>query len=239
MSINSDVNLKNAKNGWGFTLIEILIALAIFSIIVSTIYTSYTGTFRILNETESQTEIHGIARIAMERMLEDLESVYIPKNIGDSQQEKNAVELFQFVGEDREIKGRNADILRFVSRAKVSLNGQEQDTGISEIVYYVKQNSQGEDLVLYRGDKPMFKKISELEEISDSLVLCENLMSINFTYYNEDNEALESWDSTSLDPKNKLPRMISIAMEFINASHPKRPIKFMTSLALPIEREYL
>ncbi len=64
------------ENSPGFTLLEILIAMFIFAIVLSTIYTSYTGTFRILDETKEQTDIYRMARIALERMHEDLESVY-------------------------------------------------------------------------------------------------------------------------------------------------------------------
>ena len=60
MRLTSIIYGKKAKNGEGFTLLEILIALAIFSIIITAIYTSYTGTFKVIDETESQTEIYGI-----------------------------------------------------------------------------------------------------------------------------------------------------------------------------------
>ena len=85
----------------------------------------------------------------------------------------------------------------------------------------------------------MFQQVSDIEDESSSLVLCERLESVNFTYYDEDSEALEGWDSTSIDLKNKLPKMISIALEFVNISSPENPIKFITNLSLPIEQEYL
>ena len=64
----------------GFTLLEILLALFIFTIVLSFIYTSYTGTFRIVDETEYQADIYRMARIAIERIYEDLESVYAPQD---------------------------------------------------------------------------------------------------------------------------------------------------------------
>ena len=238
MRLTSAIYGKKAKNGEGFTLLEILIALAIFSIIITAIYTSYTGTFKVIDETESQTEIYRIARITMERMLEDLESVYIPKSIEGGQSEGEVAESFQFLGEDRFINGKDADILRFVSRAEVGLNEQEQDTGIWEIIYLTKESDNGEGLVIYRGDKPMFQQVSDIEDESSSLILCEKLESVNFTYYDKDNEALEGWDSTSIDLKNKVPKMVSIALEFANISSPENPIKFITNLSLPIGQEY-
>jgi len=188
----------------GFTLVEILIAIFIFAVVLTTIYTSYTGTFRVVDETESQAEIYRMARIALERMLEDLESAYIQKKEENPESGEGAIHPFQFVGEDREIKGRCADTLRFISRAHIDLSGQEQDPGTVEIGYYVKENDEGDDFVLYRSDRPMFKEAFPLEEETGGLVLCERLVSVNFTYYEEDGEARESWDSTSDALKDKI-----------------------------------
>ena len=233
------MNLKNStntSNPSGFTLAEILIAIFIFAVVLTTIYTSYTGTFRIVDETESQAEIYRMARIAMERMLEDLESTYVPKREGNAQSEENPLQYFQFVGEDQEIKGRYADTLRFISRAHINLSGDDEDTGKTEIGYYVKENEEGEDFVLYRSDRPMFEKGFLLEEDSDGLVLCEGLVSVNFIYYEEKGEAFENWDSTSEEHKDTIPRMVSILLEFVNPLNSETPLRFMTSVSLPIER---
>jgi len=227
-----------SKKNSGFTLIEILIAIFIFAVVLTTIYTSYTGTFRVVDETESQAEIYRMARIALERMLEDLESTYIQKKEEDPESGEGTIHPFQFVGEDREIKGRGADTLRFTSRAHINLSGQEQDPGTVEIGYYVKENDEGDDFVLYRSDRPMFEEAFPFEEETGGLVLCERLVSVNLTYYEEDGEARESWDSTSDALKDKIPKMVSISLEFLNSSNPEAPFRFMTSVAFPIEQGY-
>jgi len=222
-------------NSGGFTLAEILIAIFIFAVVLTMIYTSYTGTFRIVDETESQAEIYRMARITMERMLEDLEATYVPKRDEKTKPEENPLQTFQFVGEDQEIKGRCADTLRFISRAHINLSVQDEDTGKTEIGYYVKENEEGEDFILYRSDRPMFEEGFLLEEDTDGLILCEGLVSVNFTYYEEKGEALENWDSTSDERKNTIPRIVSILLEFVNPLNPETPLRFMTSVSLPIE----
>ena len=222
----------------GFTLIEILIAIFIFAVVLTTIYTSYTGTFRIVDETESQAEIYRMARIALERMLEDLESVYIPENPETGTSEESRRRPSEFVGEDVEIKGRRADTLRFTSRAHVNLSGQEQDPGTVEIGYYVKENGEGEGFVLYRSDRPMFEEAFAVEEEAGGLMLCERLVSVDFTYHDENGEVRESWDSESDELKDKIPKMVSISLEFLNSLDPETPLKFATSIALPIEQVY-
>ena len=233
---NNTPILQYSKKNSGFTLAEILIAIFIFAVVLTTIYTSYTGTFRIVNETEYQAEIYRMARITMERMLEDLESIYIPKSEGNPESGESPIQSVQFEGKDREIKGMCADTIRFISRAHINLSGQDEDTGKTEIGYYVKENEEGEDLVLYRSDRPMFEQSLLLEEDSGGFVLCERLVSVNFTYYEENGEALEGWDPESDALKDKIPIMVSISLDFVNPLNPEVPLRFMTSVALPIEK---
>ncbi|MFB0520815.1 MAG: type II secretion system protein J [Desulfatiglandales bacterium] len=231
-------NTTNPIDPSGFTLLEIVIAIFTFAVVLTTIYTSYTGTFRVVDETESQAEVYRMARIAMERMLEDLESLYIGRSEENPKSGEDTLHLFQFVGQDREIKGRGADNLRFISRAHINLSGQGQEPGTTLIGYYVKENDEGDDLVLYRSDRPMFEGGVPLEEETGGFVLCERLTSVNFTYYEENGDVRESWDSASDALKGKMPKMVSISLEFVNSLDPEAPLKFMTSVALPMEQGY-
>ena len=66
------IKSKNTTNPKGFTLLEVLIAMSIFAVVLSMLYTVYTGTFRNIEETESQADLYQMARIVLERMTEDL-----------------------------------------------------------------------------------------------------------------------------------------------------------------------
>lgn len=216
---------------------EILVAMFIFAIVLSTIYTSYTGTFRIVNETESQADIYAMARVALERMQEDLESVYIPlKNEKSPESDEWQADDKEgaFVGEDNEIEGRSNDSLRFISRAHLVFSEQEQRYGTAEIAYDVKKDYEGKGLVLYRTDTPTFQE--KPEEGTSGLVLCDNLVSLNLTYYDDEGEVYDNWDSTSDEFNNKIPKMVSIILEFENIADPEMPFTFMTSVALPISQ---
>ena len=222
----------------GFTLLELLIAIGIFAVVLTTIYTSSTGTFRVVDETESQVEIYRMARIGMERMIEDLESLYVQRNPLAGKSAEDTAPATQFVGKDQEIDGRSADTLRFVSRAHVNLGGQDQDPGAVEIIYYVRESDGGDSLVLYRSDKPVFEVSGSPEGETSGLVLCERLASITITYHDENGDVREDWDSDSEELKDKIPKIVSISLEFQNISNPDVPLPFMTSIALPIEQGY-
>ena len=210
-----------------------MIAVFIFSVILTIIYTSYTGTFRVIDETEYQSEIYQMARTTLERMIEDLESVYISTNRGSEGIEDKSCNYFKFAGEDQEIDGKAADSLQFISMTHLNLSGREADNGPEVITYYAKKDDNTDNLVLYRISKPVFESGSLVEEENGGFVLSEGLLTVNFTYYDSNGEASDSWDILSDTYKDKIPKRISILLEFINRLNPDLPIKFMSSVSLP------
>jgi general secretion pathway protein J len=228
------MNPTNPINTNGFTLLEILLAMFILAVVISLIFASYIGTFRTIDETESQAEVYQMARITLERMREDLESAYIltqPATPGSGQQALNPK---GFVGEDKEIMGKEADTLSFFSRAHLVFDDDDKDAGLTEIVYYTEENEEGDSLVLYRSDTPEFEEPPG--KGAGGLILCEDLLSVNVTYYDENGDVYDDWDSIEGQFKDKLPKMVSIVLEFVDKLHPEAPLKFMTGVALPISR---
>ena len=238
--LDKSMKQKKSIDIRGFTLLEILIAMFIFVVVLSTIYTAYTGTFRNMEVTESQAEIYEMARITLERMMEDLESVYLPQRTKGSQSGDDTLQPTRFVGESTEIKGRRVANIRFVSRAHLVFNEEDKETGPAKIVYYVRESNEEEKgLSIYRSDTPVFEERAEGggEERAKGLLLCDGLYSVNFTYYDDEGEAHDSWDTTENEYKDKLPRAVSILLEFVNKTNPESPLKFMTSVALPMARD--
>ncbi|NVM57644.1 MAG: hypothetical protein HWN51_05950 [Desulfobacterales bacterium] len=69
------------------------------------------------------------------------------------------------------------------------------------------------------------------EEGVGGLALCERLESVNFTCYDAKGEQYDSWDASS---KEGIPQIVSVSLEFANPSDPEAPLKFVTSVALPM-----
>ncbi|MCD6137669.1 MAG: prepilin-type N-terminal cleavage/methylation domain-containing protein [Deltaproteobacteria bacterium] len=228
------MNSTKPTNTAGFTLLEILIAIFIFAAILSTIFTSYTGTFRVMENTESQANIYAMARIAMERMTQDLESACLPKEVKTHEPGGGTSQTFQFVGEHNEIEGRDADSLRFTSLAHLSFADEDKACGPAEISFYVKENEEESSFVLYRTDTPVFRESPE--KGTGGFELCNGLTSVKFTYYDSDGQPHDSWDSTSNEFKGNIPRRVSIMLQFVNTLHPEEPFTFMTATTLPVSK---
>ena len=218
-----------SSNNKGFTLLEILLAFFIFSILFVTIYASYSGSFKIINMTESRMEIYRKAAIAMDRISEDLQASYIsilpPNSFGEP------AGYTRFLGEDQDINGRAAGTMSFFSRIE-PLFSEEMEMATGQLISYdVVQGDEEGELVLLRSENPEF--IDNTEE-RGGLTLCDGLQGITFTYFDDDGESHERWDSDSEDFEGSLPRMVSVSLEFLNYENPDAPLRFMTGIALPV-----
>lgn len=222
----------------GFTLLEILIAIFILAIILSTIYASFSDTIKNITYAESQADTFQMARIALERIQDDLEcTMAIEEDKGEDEGEDKKEETV-FFGKEEEIDDRRADFMTFFSSKHLCLDDEDNYTGKARITYYVLKNEDEEgdqeSLILYRADTPAILSAPELK--TGGLILCDRLYSVNFTFYNADGDKNDSWDSTSEDTEGKLPAMVSIELEFINELNPEEPLKFETAVALPMTK---
>ncbi len=236
MNALTSEHLMNSKDRAGFTLLEILLAMFIFTIVLSTLYTAYTGTFRNVDETEYQADIYRMARIALERITEDLESAYIPPWAVSPEPGGENLQPPPFVGEDVQISDRNADTLLFFSRAHLVFDEEELDTTTARISYDVRESEEGEEVfALYRSDTPSLEEAPE--KGAGGLILCDGLHAVNFTYYDDEGRGYDRWDSANEEFKDKLPVMVSIVLEFVDKRNPEAPLKFVSAVALPMARE--
>ena len=208
----------------GFTLIEILIAIFILTTVLTTVYAAYTGTFRLMKDTRRGDNIYSMARGAMKRMTEDLESVCSRKD------------SFRFVSGEIEKEGFME--LSFLSSAHLNFY-DEKSSGIAVISYFVEVDKEKESCILKRKDELHRDKTEEAEEeISrdGGYILCEGLQSLIYKFYDDSGKEYDSWDSHSdlESQKDKAPSVVSIHMDFINPDDRDRPYMFMTKVFLPM-----
>ena len=212
----------------GFTLLEILIAITIFALILAVLYPSYTGTFTNIEAAESQSAIYHMARIALERITDDLQSAYLVTKKEGENEEDEADQTPGFLGQDLTIEARDADSLQFTSEEHL-IFAEDDRKGRGRIAYSVKETEAY--LYIYRSDTLELENQKEEEE---GFILCDRLHSLNITYKDENGETYDYWDSSDEQFKNKLPTLISLQLSFINEFDPESPIRFITSVSLPL-----
>ena len=215
----------------GFTLLEIMVAIFIFAIIITTVFTSYNALLSG-NETADQgTAPYEMAQNCLNRMIDDLESIHVTLPPGYSAPVLGEpADLYRIVGGISEIQGASFPRLRFTSLAHISLGGKT-DKGIAEIVYYVQASGDG-NYVLKRADN--LYPYKPFEEKAGDPVLCTDVKSLTIKYYDQDGTAYDSWDSDDEDLGYSTPRAIDINLELAEKSN---SLWFKTMVKLPVYRE--
>lgn len=230
---NSVISLNCAK---GFTLLEILIAIFIFSVVMSTIF----GTFNaVISRTDAIKNGMGgfeMARNCMDRISSDLNAIYIEqKPLYHPPDFDDPPDPYRVVGKETFAGNKNFSQLRFASTEHLSMN-RSKEKGIAEIVYYVKEQGYPEsEFVLKRSDVIYpYDEDYEFEEKDSDPVLCEDIEEFTVRYYDKDENEYEKWDSDSDYLKYGTPYMLKINLKIKNNDG---YYAFNTKIALPVQRK--
>lgn len=214
----------------GFTLLEIVIAIFIFAIVMTTLLGSFRAVFSSTKAVDSRAAIFDTARNCLNRMVLDLKSLYV------SQPPIFRVADIDDPPDPHRIEGRAADAfdtdypkLRFTSLAHV---GFEKDIrkGIAEIVYYVAQTEDNRH-VLRRKDS--LYPYPEFEESGLDPILCDAIVALEFTYYDTEGTEFNEWDSESEEFGYATPNAIGIRIKIGDLSDAE---EFETRIVLPTFR---
>jgi general secretion pathway protein J len=215
--------------GRGFTLVELLVAIFIFAIVVSSVYGVYRSTFEIVHGSESLLAASRAARVAMERMTDDLTAI-----VGDS---GGALQ-----GEKHDIAGARGDSLAFVSSIYPVLSKTETFNGYSSIVYTVELDKDAVLLNLYRSESVLLPGGDAEEKDILKEILAQGLIEMRITYLDKDGSKTDEWRSDEgqkmLGEKGQqaeplLPALIYLQLTFGKSIDSKGGIAFETAVALP------
>ena len=215
----------------GFTLLEILIAIFIFAIIVTTIFGSYNSVFTGAEVINQGITSYETARTCLNRMIFDLESIHLSLSPQYSPPDFNGPpDPYQIVGDTDNVQTVSFPRLRFTSTAHVSFGGKPE-SGIAEIVYYVQATDDG-NYLLRRADNLYPYQL--FEENANDPVLCENVKSLTFKYYDREGTECDLWDSDAEDFGYATPGAISIKLELTSGTD---SLWFKTMVTLPVYRK--
>ena len=207
------------KGAGGFTLMEMLIAVFIFSAVISLVYGSYNMTFKVINNADDHSKYSERARVTLERFIADLESYYAgPSGI--------------IKGETTNFGDFRGDGMEFTSTAHLVLNREQKPYGYATIVYTVEEDEDTERLNLYRADRP-FIPGKTWEEDDKGFLLCDGLREIAITYVDDGGDENETWEGTKKTPEGIVipPAMVRIQIGF--ADDEDTVIYYSTAVAIP------
>jgi general secretion pathway protein J len=229
-------NLKSPKWGFrnqnlGFTLMEILIAILILGIVVTTVLASFNAVFSTTEALESSSNIYEMAKNCLKKMTVDLESAFVAlPPLYKPPEFDTPPDDYRVVGSAEDTGGMGFAELRFTSRAHLRLENTIRD-GIAEIIYYIQAREDGQR-VLKRSDN-LFP-YPEFEQKGSDPTLCDHVKSLAFKYYDEEGTEYENWDSESDEFGYATPTAIAIRLEIEEKGS---VYEFGTLVKLPLHRQ--
>jgi general secretion pathway protein J len=189
---------------------EILVAMVILGVVVTTVLASFNMVFSTTGELSRGSAVFEMGKNCLDRIAIDLENIYIaeslalkPKGLDDPP------DPYRFQGGADNLGGTRFARLRFATRAHVPVERTAR-SGIAEVVYYVQAQTDG-GFRLRRADR--LYPYPRFEESSGDPVLCENVKSLTVTYHAEDGSESESWDSEAELFAYATPVMVGIRLE--------------------------
>jgi general secretion pathway protein J len=229
---------KKFRGFQGFTLLEILLAVFIFGITMTTLFGSFNAIFGNIAHMEGRSTGYDTLKTCLDRINEDLASFYVtPLELYPLYHSGNDVtrpDLHRVLGEIVSSGERTFSKLRFSSYAHLPF---ENDTrkGVAQVVYYV-QFEEGR-YRLKRGDK--LYPYGPLEEYpfdksNPDPVLCNDVQSFSIVYYDGDGKEFESWNSDADEYGHATPKSIGIKLVF---GEPENTLTGGIIVSLPVFRQ--
>lgn len=203
----------------GFTLIEILVVIAIMGMVLGMVYGSFVATNqgrRIYDRVEGR---YHLARVAMRRMTLDISMAFLSKHQSADENTKTLFKGdedrldFTYLGHRRFIKGR-----RESDRGEVGYSLASHPNDSSVKCLFRRESAHIDDKPDEGGKKRRF--------------IC-GIKELKFQYWSDDQEDWQSeWDSEATDQLGKLPNRVKITL--VLSGDDEQEYRFETQAAIGV-----
>lgn len=178
----------------GFTLMELLIAVAIFAVAATTLFSSLSAFIRTSGAVNDNIAVSETVQAVFRRVGLDFEAVVVSQYPAYKKPEFDASpDPYRLIGEKRLVVGQQVPYLSFVSLARTDF-GPGRIPGARRVAYYIKENQSGL-MDLYRSDTLV--SASEDNEPCRDPMLCRDISKFEIAYIDSDGEENFFWDSDS------------------------------------------
>ena len=199
------IHRSSGRKSEGFTLLELLMATVIFSVIVGSLYSVFYGALRLREKTYQQIESGMPITLIQDIIEKDLRNIGPPVGL-------LAGSLIGDMEEDGELRN---DTLECCTASGI-VDDQEPWGDIQEVQYYLLEPESGNDEDGYDMVRAINRNLlATVEEDPVEQRLLHGVSSLRFQYYDGE-EWQDTWNSTTND--NQTPDAISVQIEFITGT---------------------
>ena len=204
----------------GFTLIEVLVAVALVSVIMLLIWQATSQTINAKQRIEKRNEVTHNARIAVDKMVQDISMAFLlngTPHVGLRQGSPQLKTLF---------KGESST-LEFTSLNHLRLFGNSRESEMTEIGYKMEKDPDNRDLsLLMRRESKWIDNKSG--EGGAWIALAQQVKNLKLEYYDARKYEWQSSWNTESDTGLQLPRAVRITIAFENPDNKNEDVEITT-----------
>jgi general secretion pathway protein J len=211
--------MRTGRRDAGFTLMEVMVAIAILAMVSTLIWTAFAQTSRAKKVVEASNDRYHQAMIAMRRICSDLSMAYITQNINQQAITTESV----FIGHNDDPD--TLDFMAFAHRRRLK-DVKESDQ--CELGYRLVEDPEDRDRRnLVRREA--FQVDDEPEKGGRTQILLEDALEFDLEYYDPAMDQWEKeWDTTQVTGHpNRLPTQIRVKL-VIRGSRKDEELTFVT-----------
>jgi len=218
--------------GTGFTLMEVLIAVAVLGLIGGLTYGSFDATYSLKSRIERAAERDQTVRAALTRITRELSMAFVSDHY-DRKRFRERPTRFR-------LKGRHGDDdLLFASFAheRLQIDAKESDQAIFE--YQLGRDSDSGQTNLYRRSKSIIDE--EWERGGTRAAMAEDVVRFEVSCWDpKKREWVNEWDSGSTDRQGQapIPPRVKIALTIRDESGKERTFTTQTKIFLTQPLDY-
>ena len=223
--------MSSDRDKTGFTLIEMLIAMAMIVTIVSMVYGSYAATSRSVERYDRQLKCAGRANLVLRLMARQIRGAYAPpedantpagNRLGTGQLDKIQIEppAHIFQGDAQDPRGR---FLSFVTTAALG-TGPNAPRGLGQISYQFDSTTG----TLAISSQPFRDHLTEPESTAQWRPLLKNVETLHIEFH-DGREWRQKWSAQ----RNGLPRAVRFQLTVLDEKD--RPCHVGTTVS-PVSR---
>jgi type II secretory pathway pseudopilin PulG len=207
----------------GFTLLEVLVAMATMAFIAVTVVIVMRNAVEVAEETRARTELSQMGRNATEIIRRELAMAFVSTELTEEWKT-----VFKATNRDP------IDEVTFVTRAHEKRYANVKEGDQAEISYLSESGPDGGFQTLLHRESPIVD--AEPEKGGTVLALCHAVRRLDLRYFDPlKEEWLDEWDSEGADHAGRVPTAVEIRLELEDKDG--REASFATrTLILPAAR---
>ena len=214
------MNTRRATHRSAFTLVEIMIAIGILSLVLAAIYSSWTAILRASKTGLEAAASAQRARITI-RVLED--------SLGSAQSFAANLPYYYFDAENGD-----KPVLSFVARLSKSFprSGKFGDLDVRRVTFSVESGPDGSGQLVLRQNSLLMEM--DTDEKEHPIVLAKHVKGFEMQFYDANKRPPEFVDEWEGAKTNQLPKLVIVTLKLADSPHSSRITEELTRfISLP------